>query len=124
MNAEIQKMMKILGCSEEEAREIVEADRAIDKGEKLFELSPEQEKASKKARSTGTKKPTVYNFDTTKKKRKECPDKQFLINLLSETLKEECSGIEITNKEREMVFNYNGTGYRLTLAVPRVKASD
>lgn len=124
MNAEIQKMMKILGCSEEEAREIVEADRAIDKGEKLFELSPEQEKASKKARSTGTKKPTVYNFDTTKKKRKECPDKQFLINLLSEALKEECSEVEITNKEREMVFNYNGTGYRLTLAVPRVKASN
>lgn len=124
MNAEIQKMMKILGCSEEEAREIVQADKAIDKGEKLFELSPEQEKASKKARSTGTKKPTVYNFDTTKKKRKECPDKQFLINLLSEALKEECSGIEITNKEREIVFNYNGTGYRLTLAVPRVKSSE
>lgn len=124
MNAEIQKMMKILGCSEEEAREIVQADKAIDKGEKLFELSPEQEKASKKARSTGTKKPTVYSFDTTKKKRKECPDKQFLINLLSEALKEECSGIEITNKEREMVFNYNGTGYRLTLAVPRVKSSE
>ena len=34
MNAEIQKMMKVLGCSEDEAREIVEADRAIDKGEK------------------------------------------------------------------------------------------
>ena len=124
MNAEIQKMMKILGCSEDEAREIVEADKAIDKGEKLFELSPEQEKASKKARSTGTKKPTVYNFDTAKKKRKECPDKQHLVNLIAEALATECQNIEVTNKERELTFQFNGTGYRLTLAVPRVKSSE
>lgn len=124
MNAEIQKAMKILGLTEQEAREMFEADRKIDKGEKLFELSPEQEKASKKARSTGTKKPTVYNFDTAKKKRKECPDKQHLVNLLAEALATECQNIEITNKERELTFQFNGTGYRLTLAVPRVKSSE
>lgn len=124
MNAEVQKMMKILGCSEQEALEIVQADKAIDKGEKLFELTPEQEKAAKKARSTGTKKPTVYNFDTAKKKRKECPDKQHLMNLLAEALGTECQNIEVTNKERELTFSFNGTGYRLTLAVPRVKSSE
>ena len=124
MNAEIQKMMKILGISEAEAMEIVQADKAIDKGEKLFELSAEQEKASKKARSTGTKKPTVYNFDTAKKKRKECPDKQHLISLLAEALGKECENIKITNSEREMVFSFNGVGYKLTLAVPRVKSSE
>lgn len=124
MNAEIQKAMKVLGLTEQEAREMLEADRKIDKGEKLFELSPEQEKASKKARSTGTKKPTVYNFDTTKKKHKECPDKQHLMNLLAEALSTECQNIEITNKERELTFQFNGTGYRLTLAVPRVKSSE
>lgn len=124
MNAEIQKAMKVLGLTEQEAREMLEADRKIDKGEKLYELSPEQEKASKKARSTGTKKPTVYNFDTTKKKRKECPDKQHLVNLLAESLADECQNIEITNKERELTFQFNGTGYRLTLAVPRVKSSE
>ena len=86
MNAEVQKIMKALGLTEQEAKEMLEADRKIDKGEKLFELTPEQEKASKKARSTGTKKPTVYNFDTAKKKRKECPDKQHLVNLLAEAL--------------------------------------
>lgn len=124
MNAEIQKAMKILGLTEQEAREMFEADRKIDKGEKLFELSPEQEKASKKARSTGTKKPTVYNFDTAKKKRKEYPDKQHLVNLLAEALGSECQNIEITNKERELTFQFNGTGYRLTLAVPRVKSAE
>ena len=124
MNAEVQKIMKALGLTEQEAKEMLEADRKIDKGEKLFELTPEQEKASKKARSTGTKKPTVYNFDTAKKKRKECPDKQHLVNLLAEALGTECQNIEVTNKERELTFQFNGTGYRLTLAVPRVKSSE
>ena len=124
MNAEVQKIMKALGLTEQEAKEMLEADRKIDKGEKLFELTPEQEKASKKARSTGTKKPTVYNFDTVKKKRKECPDKQHLVNLLAEALGTECQNIEVTNKERELTFSFNGTGYRLTLAVPRVKSSE
>ena len=124
MNAEIQKAMKNLGLTEQEAKELFEADRKIDRGEKLFELSPEQEKASKKARSTGTKKPTVYNFDTAKKKRKECPDKQHLVNLLAEALGTECQNIEITNKERELTFQFNGIGYRLTLAVPRVKSAE
>lgn len=124
MNAEVQKIMKALGLTEQEAKEMLESDRKIDKGEKLFELTPEQEKASKKARSTGTKKPTVYNFDTAKKKRKECPDKQHLMNLLAEALGTECQKIEITNKERELTFEFNGTGYRLTLAVPRVKSSE
>ena len=118
---EIERMMKALGCFEAEAREIVEADKAIDKGEKLFELSADQEKESKKARGTGTKKPTVYNFDTANKKRKECPDKQHLVNLLAEALGVECQKVEVTNKERELTFEFNGTGYRLTLAVPRVK---
>ena len=124
MNAEVQKIMKVLGLTEQEAMEMLEADRKIDKGEKLFELTPEQEKTSKKARSTGTKKPTVYNFDTAKKKRKECPDKQHLVNLLAEALGVECQKIEITNKERELTFEFNGIGYRLTLAVPRVKSSE
>ena len=124
MNAEVQKIMKVLGLTEQEATEMLEADRKIDKGEKLFELTPEQEKASKKARSTGTKKPTVYNFDTAKKKRKECPDKQHLVNLLAEALGTECQNIEVTNKERELTFQFNDTGYRLTLAVPRVKSSE
>jgi hypothetical protein len=124
MNAEVQKIMKALGLTEQEAKEMLESDRKIDKGEKLFELTPEQEKASKKARSTGTKKPTVYNFDTAKKKRKECPDKQHLVNLLAEALGTECQKIEVTNKERELTFEFNGTGYRLTLAVPRVKSSE
>ena len=123
MSKQIEALRK-LGLSDAEIEQVLADDKRIDKGEKLFELTAEQEKASKKARSTGTKKPTVYNFDTAKKKRKECPDKQHLVNLLAEALATECQNIEVTNKERELTFQFNGTGYRLTLAVPRVKSSE
>ena len=36
MNAEIQKAMKVLGLTEQEAREMLEADRKIDKGEEAL----------------------------------------------------------------------------------------
>ena len=34
-----------LGCTEEEAKQVIADDLAIDKGEKLFELSVEERKA-------------------------------------------------------------------------------
>ena len=46
----IAKHMKVLGITREEAIQLIEDDRKIDKGEKLFELTPEQKQASKKAR--------------------------------------------------------------------------
>ena len=59
-----------LGLSKEEIADVLEKDKLIDKGEKLFELSKEQEQASKKARSTtATKTPTVYTFKTKREKR-------------------------------------------------------
>ena len=61
---QIARIQKGLGCSYEEAVEVYNDDCRIDKGEKLFELTKEQEKASKKARGTGTKakQPTAYKF--------------------------------------------------------------
>ena len=44
----VQKHMRILGITEEEAIQLIEDDRRIDKGEKLFELTPEQKQAAKK----------------------------------------------------------------------------
>ena len=67
MNNQIENLMRSLGCTVEEAKDIIETDKRIDKGEKLFSLTPEQEKASKKARSVA-KSPTAYNF--TKRERK------------------------------------------------------
>lgn len=118
----VENLMKVLGCSEEEAKQILSDDKKIDRGEKLFELTPEQQKASKKARQTGTKKKTVYSFDTSKRKRKENPDKAFLIEIFKKALEsQEVTSIEIINPEREMAFDFNGTGYKIVLSVPRKK---
>lgn len=123
MNEAIKKMMAILGCSEDEAREVVEADAAIDKGEKLFELTDEQKKASKKARATGTKKrPTAYKFE--KRERKPNEVKRWII----ERVKILCDGwelngdalnVEVTNIERSIDFNIDGRAFTLTLTEHR-----
>ena len=45
MNEQIQKMMKNLGLTEQEARELLADDAKVDKGQKMaFDLTPEQEK--------------------------------------------------------------------------------
>ena len=84
MNKQIENLMRVLGCTEEEARQIVEDDKRIEKGEKLFELSAEAEKVSKQARQVD-RKPAVYKLDNTEGKRskKANSDKQELIQILS-----------------------------------------
>ena len=52
MNKEIEKLMKTLDISEEEAREIIKDDREIDRGAKLFELTSEQKAVEKQMRKT------------------------------------------------------------------------
>ena len=64
----IAKHMSLLGISREEAEQLVADDEAIDKGAKLFELTAEQEKASKQARKAD-RAPTVYKLDNTAGKR-------------------------------------------------------
>ena len=70
MDKEIDKLVDLLGCSIEEAKDILIADKKIDKGEKMdFDLSKEQEKQAKKfANATTHKKPVAYKFDKKEKK--------------------------------------------------------
>jgi hypothetical protein len=115
----IQKYMNSLGLTREEAIQLIADDVAIDKGAKLFELSAEQAKEAKKARQAD-RKPTVYNFDTSKRKRKENPTKRFLIENFSELLNNVgCTDVDVTNVEREIVFYLDGTKYKLVLSAPR-----
>ena len=114
--------MVALGCSEEEAYEVIEADRRIDKGEKLFELDPELEKGAKKARQA----PRKANATPTKRERKEDTDKRFLIQLLKSALENsddegftELPKIEITNPERQIDFEFSGRKFRIVLSAPR-----
>ena len=117
----IAKHMNLLKISREEAIQLIEDDKRIDKGEKLFSLTPEQEKASKKARSAGRKpKTTVYKFDTTKRKKPENKNKSDLISVITGALTEHgTENLELINPEREFTFTMDGTKYKIVLSLPR-----
>ena len=116
---EVQKIMAILGCTEQEAQDVVATDKKIDKGEKLFSLNPEQEKASKKARRAPT---TIYNFDPSKKKKVENLVKRDLIQQLHRFLNglnEVITNIQVINPERIISFDVQGNTYEFTLVQKR-----
>ncbi len=120
MNKQIEAMRK-LGMSEEEIKQLLEDDKRIDRGEKLFELDPEKEKVAKQARQAD-RKPTVYKLDNSEGKRSKKVDenKRFLIDFLVKTLSPEVDKeIEIINPEREFTFEYSGKKYKITLSAPR-----
>ena len=111
-----------LGCTEEEALQTIEDDKKIDKGEKLFDLDPELEKGSKKARQA----PRKANSTPTKRERKGDEDKRFLIALLHSALVNsddedftELPQVEITNPERQIDFTFSGRKFRIVLSAPR-----
>ena len=116
----IAKHMNLLKISRDEAIQLIEDDKRIDKGEKLFSLTPEQEKASKKARSAGRKpKTTVYKFDTTKRKKPENKNKSDLISVITGALTEHgAENLELINPEREFTFTMDGTKYKIVLSLP------
>ena len=117
----IAKHMNLLKISRDEAIQLIEDDKRIDKGEKLFSLTPEQEKASKKARSAGRKpKTTVYKFDTTKRKKPENKNKSDLISVITSALVEHgAENLDLINPEREFTFIMDGTKYKIVLSLPR-----
>lgn len=118
---QVQAMQKA-GFTDEEILDVLNADREIDRGAKLFELDSELEAGAKKARRadrTDTPKP---------RERKPNEDKRFLIGALvwAVTTDIEQAGdnvlatdVEIINPEREFLFTYNGIKYKVTLSAPR-----
>ena len=114
MEEKIQKLMKSLNISRDEAIELMEEDKRIDRGEKLYELDPELEKGAKKARQADRKQ------TTTKREKKPKPEKAELCSAMMEGLKSlGITEFSITNAEREFIFHHNGTKYKVTLACPR-----
>lgn len=114
---QIQKLMSLLGCSREDALQVIADDKRIDKGEKLFELTEEQKQASKQARQA-PRAPTVYKFTQREKKAK--PEKAQICSAMIEGLQQlGIADLDVTNEEREFLFTLNGVKYKVTLACPR-----
>lgn len=120
MKEKIKQLMKSLGCTEEEAIQIIKDDEDIDKGvAKDFDLTPEQEKASKKYRSTNQRKKSDKPI---KRERKPNEYKRWLISHLVEELGLYDLDAQIINPEREIYFeNDKGDSFSLTLVQHRKK---
>lgn len=116
MEEKIQKLMKSLNISREEAMQVIEDDKAIDRGAKMFELDPELERGAKKARQAERK----VSATPVKREKKAKPEKAEICSAMMDGLK--ALGVDeftVNNPEREFVFIHNGTKYKVTLACPR-----
>ena len=113
---QLEALMK-LGMSEAEAKEVLEADRKIEKGEKMsFDLTKEQEKATRAMRQAD-RKPFVPKLD--KRERKPNEAKREIIQVLDEALTDLVDDVTVTNVERQIDFVYNDVKYRIVLSAPR-----
>lgn len=110
INKQVVHLMKTLGCTEAEAIQIIKDDEAIEKGEKLFEQTAEQKKATKQMASAGGGK----HKEKAKKERKVDADKHTLMNCLCAWL----LASDITyqrNGEAELHCTYKDFAYTIKL---------
>ena len=114
--ATIQKIMQVLGVSEEEAREILATDKAIERGADPFPLTDAEEKASKEARRAEQDKAT--RKQTTKPKKVDA-DKAKIISVLDDALCDLVDNVEVINPEREILFYFNERKFKIILSTPR-----
>lgn len=119
----IAEMMKLLDLSREEAIELINEDKEIDRmtvKQAESDLTDEQKKAIKKVKS-GAKSVKAVNAygKTVTRERKADETKRELINILQESLKEISENLEITNIERQIDFTVKGRKFRIVLSAPR-----
>jgi hypothetical protein len=108
-----------LGMSSEEAEDVLTADDEIDKGKKLFELSVEGKEAEKKYKNCGVRTVKSPYGQKVQKEKKVDTDKRFLVDILIDTIEQNCGKVEVINAEREIEFKYNDRKFKITLSAPR-----
>ena len=118
---QIERIQKGLKCSYDEACEVYESDKEIDKGiAQDFDLSKEKEKIAKTfAHTTSVEKkeksaPTIYKFDT--RERKADTTKEGVIEQIANFLQENgYESVEITNTSKLIAFKIGEDSYELDL---------
>jgi hypothetical protein len=115
---QVEKLMRTLKCSREEAEQVIADDKAIDRGERMaFDLDPQAEKQAKKYANTGTRQ---TNGQKTERKRKENPTKATIVSEIAQFLTENgYEMVEITNKERQIALKVGENAYEITLVQKR-----
>ena len=118
METQVDRIMKNLRCSREEAEAILAEDKRIDRGERTdFDLDPQAEKLAKKYANAGTR---TTKGEKTARKAPENPTKEGVITAISNFLTENgYQSVEITNKTRQIAFTIGADAYEITLIAKR-----
>lgn len=114
---QVELLMKCLDITEQEAIQVLNDDKAIDKGEKLFEQTPEQKANSKKYTKVGiktNKKPD----NVTDKPKKIDKNKLDTFDLFVNFAKENGT-VEIVKENAEFTVLINEQKYRIKLTKAR-----
>lgn len=117
---EVENIMQLLGCSEEQAKQVIESDKQVDKmsvRECESDLTQEQKASAKKYRQ-GDRKPTVYNFNTREKKA-DTEKAEIIEGLADWLLFHNATNVVLTNAERQIDFEWGGRKLRIVLSAPR-----
>lgn len=114
--ATIQKLMQVLEVTEEEAREILATDKAIEQGADPFPLTAAEEKASKEARRAEQDKATRKQ---TARPKKVDAEKLEIMQVIDDALCDLVDNVEVINPERELVCYFNERKFKITLSAPR-----
>ena len=116
--AKIQKMMKNLDLTREEVIQLLKDDAS----DVSVEFTKEQQKVAKQMAQGDRKKEDAPR----KRERKPDLNKGFLIDWMVNQLRTvlDVENISILNKERELVFTYNGEIFKLVLSKPRAKKEE
>ena len=115
---QIDRIMRNLKCTREEAESILAEDKRIDRGERVdFDLDPEAEKRAKKYANAGTR---TAKEGKTARKAPENPTKEGVITQIANFLTENgYNSVEITNKTRQIAFKIGEDAYKLALTATR-----
>lgn len=112
---QVAKLMKTLGCTREEAIDIIQADSDIDHGKRVsFDLSVEDEKRAKKYANCDTHKRVKKTVE-----RKPDEEKEAIVAEIAEFFDKKSGfsteNVEIINKNRQIRFSIGKNWYEITL---------
>jgi hypothetical protein len=119
--------------SDAQIEEMLEDDKETDKGViHPWDLSPEEHKKAMKyanvdehKKPTEKKAPTVYNWNTEGKPKKQNITKEALVSALAQFLADNadlgCENVEITNKQGKVSFKVGDNDFTFSLTQHRKK---
>lgn len=119
--AKVEEIMRLLDCTEEEALDVIETDKIIDKGGRTkYDLPIEKEKEALKISAVKDRMAKDKSTNMRGKVRAENPTKAQIVADLADFLTENGKeNVKITNKERQIAFSVGETNFELTLVQKR-----